>query len=477
MNLSSQSALILLKGLCLNLLSFLDLQGVDKKKAFLLLWRLLLIRHWAVLERPHQLTTARDIASSQEIWKQWEGCTENVGAAIAKSMYALERANNVNAGYLANASFFRWQDFPDEVLRRVIFEMSFNCREEIKILSFEDIGNLLDRLIEEQWLKHPDLRKYWYPSSIVSLMVMLLEAQGDWVIYDPICGVGQLLKAVYSFNQSRIGERDLFRADGDEWSVEIEALGCLYMALQGFSHVRLKRDASFSLPEWAGGELVGRADGIVSVFPLLQEDWKRMLPLLNPGHYVFGSPKDTEREFAYLNSFTQILKSVKRAVVVMPPGFLFREWDLKIRRDWVNGDLLTAVITLPPNLFHHTPMPTVLLVLETQKPVSRRQEVLFVDGSKAFLKSDSSLDYERLFAVYQAFETVPAVAERTTIQRIQQEDFNLTVSRYLTVVSTPYDWEQAWNQELQFFHECEEQRQQALSAIDDCLLRLNIEEF
>jgi type I restriction enzyme M protein len=161
-------------------------------------------------------------------------------------------------------------------------------------------------------------------------------------------------------------------------------------------------------------------------------------------------------------------------VVVMPPGFLFREWDLKFRQDWVDSDLLTAVITLPTNLFYHTAMPTVLLVLENEKPELRRNEVLFIEASKKFSKPDNSLDYERIVEIYTAFQTIPAVSQRVTTQQIQEEGYNLSVSRYLASVSVPYDWNQAWNQEVQSFNELEEQRNQALQLINDCLLRLKI---
>jgi type I restriction enzyme M protein len=158
----------------------------------------------------------------------------------------------------------------------------------------------------------------------------------------------------------------------------------------------------------------------------------------------------------------------------MPPGFLFREWDLKFRQDWVDSDLLTAVITLPTNLFYHTAMPTVLLVLENEKSELRRNEVLFIEASKKFSKPDNSLDYERIVETYTAFKTIPAVSQRVTTEQIQEQGYNLSVSRYLASVSVPYDWNQVWNQEVQSFHELEEQRNQALQLINDCLLRLKI---
>jgi type I restriction enzyme M protein len=482
MNVSVNPTVKPLKDLSINLLSFLDKQVVEKKKAFLLLWRLLLIRQWAILNRPHQLRSANGVLSSQEIWKQWEGCTEKVGIAIHEKMTILERVNGFHLGYLSSANFFNWSNFSDDLLRRLIFEISAGFRIEMAEFAVETMGIILDQLLEEQWIKHSDLRKYWYPQSLVSLMVRLLEPQRDWCVYDPICAVGQLLKAVCSANvndanQSQEEEEDKFRVTGEERSPEIRALARLYLALQELDQVRLTSGDFFSLPEWAGGKMCGYADGIISVFPLLQEDWKRMLPFSNQGYFVFGSPSETEREVAYLDSFTKIIKLVKRTVVVMPPGFLFREWDLKFRQDWVDSDLLTAVITLPTNLFYHTAMPTVLLVLENEKPELRKNEVLFVEASKKFSKPDNSLDYERIVEIYTAFQTIPAVSQRVTTQQIQEEGYNLSVSRYLASVSVPYDWNQAWNKEVQSFNELEEQRNQALQSINNCLLRLKINHY
>jgi type I restriction-modification system DNA methylase subunit len=122
-------------------------------------------------------------------------------------------------------------------------------------------------------------------------------------------------------------------------------------------------------------------------------------------------------------------------------------------------------------------MPTVLLVLENEKPELRRNEVLFIKASKKFSKPDNSLDYERIVETYTAFKTISAVSERVTTEQIQEKGYNLSVSRYLASVSVPYDWNQAWNQEVQSFNELEEQRNQALQLINDCLLRLKVDLF
>ena len=148
MNVSVNPTVKPLKDLSINLLSFLDKQVVEKKKAFLLLWRLLLIRQWAILNRPHQLRSANGVLSSQEIWKQWEGCTEKVGIAIHEKMTILERVNGFHLGYLSSANFFNWSNFSDDLLRRLIFEISAGFRIEMAEFAVETMGIILDQLLE-----------------------------------------------------------------------------------------------------------------------------------------------------------------------------------------------------------------------------------------------------------------------------------------------------------------------------------------
>jgi len=63
-----------------------------------------------------------------------------------------------------------------------------------------------------------------------------------------------------------------------------------------------------------------------------------------------------------------------------------RERD--IRKQFVEKDLVEAVILLPENLFYNTSAPGIILVINKNKAQERSSQVLLVNASKLFEKAD-----------------------------------------------------------------------------------------
>ena len=123
--------------------------------------------------------------------------------------------------------------------------------------------------------------------------------------------------------------------------------------------------------------------------------------------------------------------------VVMPHGVLFRgSAEGKIRQGMLQEDLFEAVIGLPSNLFYGTGIPASVLVLNRNKPTARRGKVLFIDASEECEEGSAQnylrdQDIERISTTFQAFEDVEKYARVVPLQEIEQNDFNLNISRYV----------------------------------------------
>ena len=126
----------------------------------------------------------------------------------------------------------------------------------------------------------------------------------------------------------------------------------------------------------------------------------------------------------------------------MPHGILFRggsEGAICERR--ITEDQLEAVIGLPSNLFYSTTIPACLLIFQATKPPERKSTVLFVDGSRKFVKGRNqntlgSDDVEAIVGAYrigEGDETVPARAVEHA--EIKENGFDLNISRYLKTAS------------------------------------------
>jgi type I restriction enzyme M protein len=211
-------------------------------------------------------------------------------------------------------------------------------------------------------------------------------------------------------------------------------------------------------------------DGVISMLPLVQEEWGRNAAIYDRyQRFPFGIPAEMEGEGAYLQHIVKTLKADGRAVILIPPGFLFRQRDLSIRRGLVDENLLVAVIALPPNLFYDRSMPTVLLVLQSSKSLPQERSVLFMDGTERFA------DPTKIIVAYHDFKTVERFTQVIPFEEIQAQHYILSVSRYLMSPSSFDDWEARWHQEMQTLVTWQKQRNQALQEWDECFRQFGVD--
>ena len=57
-----------------------------------------------------------------------------------------------------------------------------------------------------------------------------------------------------------------------------------------------------------------------------------------------------------------------------------------IRREFIEGDFVEAVILLPENLFYNTTAPGVIIVINKSKQDERKGQLLLINASKLFKK-------------------------------------------------------------------------------------------
>ena len=171
----------------------------------------------------------------------------------------------------------------------------------------------------------------------------------------------------------------------------------------------------FSLDEW--GRDVAESDGY--------------------GRFRFGVPPKTKGDLAFVQHMVAVLNRSGRLGVVMPHGVLFRgAAEGKIRQGLLQEDLFEAVIGLAPNLFYGTGIPASILVLNRNKPEPRKGKVLFIDASGEFEEGSNQnrlrdQDVERVSTTFHAYTYVEKYARVVPLARIEQNDWNLNISRYV----------------------------------------------
>jgi len=151
-----------------------------------------------------------------------------------------------------------------------------------------------------------------------------------------------------------------------------------------------------------------------------------------------GLPPKSKGDYAFL---THMVESTYlepsqngRVAVVVPHGVLFRSGaEGKIRKQLIEENLLDAVIGLAPNLFYGTGIPVAILVFKRDRPDTL---VLFIDASQDFHQGTNQnrlrgQDRDKILTAYQARETIDKFAYLADFDKIQENDFNLNIPRYV----------------------------------------------
>ena len=101
--------------------------------------------------------------------------------------------------------------------------------------------------------------------------------------------------------------------------------------------------------------------------------------------------------------------------------------------------MLDAVIGLPAGCFHSTPIPVCCLVFARGR--SCQDSILFMDASRSFvpgkrMNTISDRDLEHIVAACTAREDEDRFCRNVSRKEIEDNDYNLTISRYVDVRET-----------------------------------------
>lgn len=111
-------------------------------------------------------------------------------------------------------------------------------------------------------------------------------------------------------------------------------------------------------------------------------------------------------------------------------------------KEGVKGDVIEAIIGLPPKLFYGTGIPAALLLLNKNKPDELRNKVFFINADAEFAegKNQNSLrpeDIEKIDHVFTHKLEVPKYSRLVDMSVIEGHDWNLNIRRYVDNTPEP----------------------------------------
>lgn len=392
-----------------------------------------------------------DLAKNKDMYTRFyrpEGCSwanvlstgTNIGEKINDVFSNITKANSPKLdGILDRIDFNDKESLPDASLSNLV--QHFN---KVKLGNNNMSGDMLGKAYEyllEQFADDAGKKggEFYTPGMVVELLVMMLKPHELESIYDPCCGSGGMLVHAAQFLERKGQDPVKLFMYGQEKNRNTYIISRMNMFLRGYENAHIEHGDTFISPKHLENGKLKKFD-IVLANPMWNQDnwhhdkWKNNDPY---NRFIFGLPAKSSGDWAWIQLMYACLKPTGRMGIVMDNGVLFRgSSEGKIRKLFLERDLIESAIGLPPNLFYNTSSPGCLLLFNDNKSESRRNKVLFIDATRDYLESKNQnylrqQDIERTANTFNAFETVERYCTVADMEKIQANDFNLNISRYV----------------------------------------------
>ena len=297
--------------------------------------------------------------------------------------------------------------------------------------------------------------EFYTPQQISSILsgIVVLDSQDPSKgkkkklnkVLDFACGSGSLLLNV----RKQMGKNGVGKILGQEKNITTYNLARMNMLLHGV------KDTEFEI--YHGDTLLNDWPDLNEMNPAKKVEFDAIVA--NPPFSYRWEPKEemgqdfrfksyglapkSAADFAFLLHGFHFLSKEGTMAIILPHGVLFRGGaEERIRTKLLKDGHIDTVIGLPANLFFSTGIPVCILVL---KKCKKFDDVLFINASERYEKGKrqnrlrdgdegETNDIREIIQTYQYRpEKIERYARRVSMQEIEKNDFNLNISRYVSI--------------------------------------------
>ncbi|MDR0455043.1 MAG: N-6 DNA methylase [Deferribacteraceae bacterium] len=374
-------------------------------------------------------------------WNDVRNTHENVGKAIVSAIMGIERANpDTLNGVFSSFDDANWTDkgkFSDERLKNLVEHMS-----KIKVgnenYSTDVMGDAYEYLIK----KFADLSKknageFYTPRPIVKLLVMLLSPKAGETVYDPACGTGgMLIEAIRYIHNDKLTYGKIY---GQEKNLTNSSIARMNLFLHGAKDCKISQGDTLRSPNFHISGSLQTFNCVIANPPFSLKKWgAEQFSNDVYGRNLWGSPTDSNADFAWLQHMVQSMDSENgRLAVILPQGALFRGGkEGSIRKAMIESDKLEYVIALVGGIFYSSGVSACVLVLNNNKSNYHSGKVCLVDASKIYTaqRAQNIMSEKNVMEVYNLCANYVDVLEKSkivTLDDIRSKDYSLSVSGYI----------------------------------------------
>lgn len=372
-------------------------------------------------------------------WNDVRATTSNVGIAIEKALRGIEQANQEFLyGIFGDAQWSNKNKLSDRLLVDLIEHFS---QYQLSKDSVEPdmLGQAYEYLIKHfADLTNKKAGEFYTPRSVVHLLGLILDPHEGETIYDPACGTGgMLLECVDHLKENNEDYRTL-KLFGQEKNLTSSSIARMNMFLHGIEDFQIHRGDTLRDPAFFVADGLKTFDCVIANPPFSLKEWGAENWGNDPyGRNIAGVPPKGNGDMAWVQHMIKSMNSNGRMTVVLPHGALFRKGaEGRIRKALLEQDMLEAVIGLGPNVFYGTQLAACVMVFKQQKEASKKNKVLFIDGSDQVRvgRAQNYLEPQniiQLFDWYSKNIDVENYVKVASMDDIEENDFNLNIPLYV----------------------------------------------
>jgi len=380
-------------------------------------------------------------------WETVRTLSGTVGQDLTDAVRAIARENPKLEGVIDNIDFNATTSgqrvISDDKLKGLI---SILGRYRLGITDVEP--DILGRAYEYLLRKFAEgsgssAGEFYTPKEVAIVMAKMLAPRPGESVYDPCCGSGGLLiKCALEFKNAFDTKSDApLQFYGQELLASTFAMAKMNMFIHDMEASIALGDTMRRPAFTSDAGALSRFD-IVTANPMWNQDFAQEVYEHDTyGRFGFGFPPNNTADWGWIQHMHASLTDTGRMAIVLDTGAVSRgsgnqgrNRERDIRKEFVERDLVEAVLLLPDNLFYNTSAPGIVLVINRQKP--HPGELLLINATplcrkgrpKNFIPDDL---IEKIAGYYLNWSEEEGIAKIIHTDEAVKNDYNLSPSRYV----------------------------------------------
>ena len=388
-----------------------------------------------------------------EHWQDVRQVTENVGQRLVEAFIAIEQANPAreNDGRMIGGleGIFGPKDgwtnkskMPDYIITSIIEDFS---RYNLSLSSCpaDEMGQAYEYLVGKFADDAGNTAQEFYTNrTVVELMAEILQPQPDESIYDPTCGSGGMLIKSLDYLRNHGKEWKGVHVFGQEVNGLTSAIARMNLYLNGVEDFSIVCGDTLRNPAFLDGSHLRTFDIVLANPPYSIKEWDRAAFENDKwGRNILGTPPQGRADYAFIQHILASMDEKNgRCAILLPHGVLFREEEKHIREQLVKTDLIDCIIGIGENLFFNASMEACILVCSKNKPVNRKNRILFIDAKSEVYKKDNmnyldNAHIDKIQKVYHNYTEIDKFSKVITNQEISNGNWLLSIQAYIDTLT------------------------------------------